>query len=213
MISVCNSTTWASSDSRFIVDKETKLRDAACNGPKSITGRHASAPANVRHDGYPCSSHVFVRLRRRESPCGFQGQDLRPPRRAGLLEPEQQPLQLGGRHLQQETPVTSGSSEPQLPGARRRHLPRRRQPHLPALAQPQLQRPAGGDPSQRRIPPSVGSLRRLQQLDLGVNMLAGVIPTNISRCTSLRVLCIYSNKGGAGKHPGRDWQHAVACCS
>ena len=63
------------------------------------------------------------------------------------------------------------------------------------------------------IPPSIGSLRRLQQLDLGVNMLAGVIPTNISRCTSLRVLCIYSNKGGAGKHPGRDWQHAVACCS
>ncbi|RLM86369.1 hypothetical protein C2845_PM04G07340 [Panicum miliaceum] len=56
---------------------------------------------------------------------------------------------------------------------------------------------------QGEIPPSLGSLRRLQQLDLGVNMLTGVIPSNImlSRCTSLRVLCIYSNKGVQGSIP------------
>jgi Leucine-rich repeat (LRR) protein len=54
---------------------------------------------------------------------------------------------------------------------------------------------------QGEIPPSIGSLRRLQQLDLGVNMLTGVIPGNISHCTSLRVLCIYSNKGVQGSIP------------
>ncbi|KAJ1288602.1 hypothetical protein BS78_02G100300 [Paspalum vaginatum] len=51
------------------------------------------------------------------------------------------------------------------------------------------------------IPPSIGALGRLQRLDLSQNMLTGDIPSNISRCTSLPVMYINSNRGVQGSIP------------
>ncbi|XP_048542212.1 probable LRR receptor-like serine/threonine-protein kinase At3g47570 isoform X1 [Triticum urartu] len=49
------------------------------------------------------------------------------------------------------------------------------------------------NPLHGKIPPSIGSLRRLKYL--------GAIPSNISRCTNLRVMIIADNKGLQGSIP------------
>ncbi|OEL13910.1 putative LRR receptor-like serine/threonine-protein kinase, partial [Dichanthelium oligosanthes] len=54
---------------------------------------------------------------------------------------------------------------------------------------------------QGEIPPSIGSLRRLQSLGLTQNLLTGGIPSNITSCTSLREMYINSNQGVQGSIP------------